>query len=95
MTQEYLVGETSMLLARLESVVSDAAGAAEVERLRREAERTPPAGLSVVMVRALRLTDALCWESLDRGDGEAFGLQCACGAALRDFCVCAQLISDA
>ncbi|MEY9956666.1 hypothetical protein [Streptacidiphilus sp. MAP5-52] len=94
MTQEYLVGETSMLLALLESAAPDAVCAAEVERLRCEAEQTPPAGLSQVAARALRLADRLCWESLDRGDVEAFGRQCACETALRDFCVVAQLFSD-
>lgn len=94
MTQEYLVGETSMLLARLEGVACDRARAAEVERLRSEAEHTPPTGLSSVAARALRLADQLCWESFDRGDVDAFCRQCECGAALREFCVCAQLISD-
>jgi hypothetical protein len=94
MTQEYLVGETSMLLALLESATSDDVHRAEISRLRHDAERTPPGGLSSIAARALRLADRLCWESLDRGDTEAFGRQCSCEAALRDFCICAQLISD-
>jgi hypothetical protein len=36
----------------------------------------------------MALADELCWDSLDRGDVAAFARQCACGAELREFCVC-------
>ncbi|WP_405927355.1 hypothetical protein [Streptomyces sp. NBC_00035] len=42
-------------------------------------------------LRALELTDELCRGSLRRGDVLAFARLCACGADLREFCVCAQL----
>jgi hypothetical protein len=93
MTQEYLVGETSVLLARLQDV-APAARAREVAALRREAEETPPWRLAAIAVRALRMADAWCWESLDCGDAAAFDCQCARGAELREFCVCARLIRD-
>lgn len=59
----------------------------QAARLRREAEATPPAALGPVLVRAMALTDELCWGSLERGDVAAFARQCACGAELREFCV--------
>ncbi|MGW3411416.1 hypothetical protein [Streptomyces sp. NPDC000888] len=42
-------------------------------------------------LRALELTDELCRDSLRRGEVLAFARRCACGADLRELCVCAQL----
>jgi hypothetical protein len=94
MTEQYLVGETSLLLARLQEAASGCAGAREVALLRQEAEETMPARLPDVVARALRMADDLGWESLERGDAWAFGRQCACASDLREFCICAQLITD-
>jgi hypothetical protein len=94
MTQQYLIGETSVLLAQLQGAATDQAHMREAARLRREAEATPPPALGPVLVRAMALTDELCWDSLDRGDVAAFARQCACGAELREFCVCARLLAD-
>ncbi|UIX34223.1 hypothetical protein [Streptomyces sp. GQFP] len=94
MTQRYLVGETSVLLAQLQASGADPVVAGELARLRREAESGPASRLSAVALRALELTDELCRDSLRRGDVRAFVHQCACGAELRDFCVCARLLAD-
>lgn len=63
----------------------------ELARLRREAEAGPVSRLGLVALRALELTDELCRDSLRRGDVATFVRQCACGAELRQFCVCARL----
>ncbi|WP_369386498.1 hypothetical protein AB5J72_02015 [Streptomyces sp. CG1] len=94
MTQQYLVGETSVLLAQLEASGADPLTARELARLRREAESGPVSGLGPVAVRALELTDKLCRDSLRRGDVPGFLRQCTSGAELREFCLCAQLLAD-
>lgn len=94
MTQHYLAGELSLLLARLQAVAPAQVAAGDVAGLRREAEVGPLAGLASVAVRALNLTDGLCWESLGRGDAAAFTRQAALGVQLREFGVCAGLVED-
>ncbi|HEY3201664.1 MAG TPA: hypothetical protein VGK55_14085 [Actinomycetes bacterium] len=94
MTQQYLAGELSMLLARLQAVATNQTSVRDVARLRREAETGPLAGLASVVVRALQLTDGLCWDSLERGETAAFSGQAALGAELRDFGVCASLLEE-
>jgi hypothetical protein len=91
LTQQYLIGEASVLLAELEASGTDPDATRELARLRREAETGPVSRLGPVALRALELTDELCRESLRRGDALAFARQCACGAELREFCLCAQL----
>jgi hypothetical protein len=46
------------------------------------------------VVRALALTDGLCWDSLERGDSAAFTCQAAICAELCDFGVCARLLEE-
>lgn len=91
MTQQYLVGETFLLLAELQASGSDQVVTREFARLRREAETGPVNGLGRVALRALELTDELCLDSPRRGDAVAFARWCACGGRLREFCVCARL----
>ena len=93
-TQQYLVGEVSVRLAQLQAVVGEPSLARAVAQLRREAETSPPGALSVVLIRALEMTDAICLDSLARGDTTAFSCQVASGAELREFGVCAGLIED-
>jgi hypothetical protein len=101
MTQQYLVGELSVLLGLLQETAPDAAAVREIARLRDEAETRTPAGLASVMARALALADRLCWESLSRTDAAAFARQAEAAAfarqaeaaaALHEFGVCAGLI---
>lgn len=95
MTQQYLVGETSLLLAQLQASSADPLTVGELALLRREAETGPVSRLGSVALRALELADEVCLDSLRRGDVPGFLHQCACGAELREFCLCARLMADA
>jgi hypothetical protein len=92
MTQQYLAGEFSLLLAQLQADPIDASFASALARLRRDVETSPPRALSAVLVRTLEVTDGLCLDSLARGDAAAFGRQAATGAQLREFGICAGLL---
>jgi hypothetical protein len=94
MTQQYLAGELSQLLAQLQAVTTGRASVRKVARLRREAETVPLAALASVVVRALELTDALSWDSLSQGDVTTFANQAAISADLHEFGVCAGLIHE-
>ena len=94
MTQHYLVGELSFLLGELQTVTTNEASAREVARLRYEAETTPPTALQSVAVRALVLTDCLCWDSLTRADAATFSRQATVCAELHEFGVCAGLLDE-
>jgi hypothetical protein len=92
MTQQYLAGELSLLLGELQAVTANQVSAADVARLRREAETRPLAGLTSVAFRALVLTDRLCWDSLRHGDTATFSRQAEVCAQLHEFGVCAGLL---
>ena len=94
MTQQYIAGELSILLARLQAVAPDETAARDVAALRREAETRPLTALTRVVARALALDDGLCWDSLARGDEAAFTRQARAGADLREFSVSAGLLAD-
>jgi hypothetical protein len=95
MTQQYLAGELSVLLERVQAVATTKAAARDATAVREAAETVPVQELGWVTVRALALTERLCWDSLRRGDTAAFTRQAAAGAALREFGVCAGLLRDA
>jgi hypothetical protein len=92
MTQNYLIGELSARLERLQAATVE--HAEDVARLRRQVEAMPVTWLAAETVHALMLADRLCWESLSRGDIAAFSRQAPVCADLRLFGVCAQLIID-
>jgi len=94
MTQQYLAGELSVLLERMQTVTTTEAAGRDASTLRQAAETEPVQALGWVTVRALTLADRLCWDSLDLGDIGAFTRQAAVGAALREFGVCAGLLMD-
>jgi hypothetical protein len=94
MTQQYLSGELSTLLYQLRTVTTCPQHAREVERLRLQAETLPVGALGRVMACALDLTEALCWESLARGDAAAFARQAEVSAQMYEFGVCAGLLAD-
>jgi hypothetical protein len=94
MTQQYLAGELSVLLAEVERLVTCPSDACAVVVLRREAERLPPRALGPVAMRALQLVDELCWCSLAAGDMAAFERLAAVGGRLFQFGVCAGLLRD-
>lgn len=95
MTQQYLAGELSVLLGRVQAVTTTETAGRDVWSLRQAAETGPIQALSWVTVRALALTERLCWDSLSQGDTEAFTRQATAGAELREFGVCAGLLLDA
>jgi hypothetical protein len=94
MTQQYLAGELSVLLERVQAVTTTEAAGRDASTLRHAAETEPVQTLGWVTMRALALTDRLCWDSLNRGDIAEFARQAAVGAALREFGVCARLLRD-
>lgn len=93
MTQQYLIGEFSVCLERLQAATVHGA-ADDVARLRHQVETGPSAGLGAAALRALALADGLCWESLSHGDMTAFTRQSELSAELRLFGVCARLLPD-
>lgn len=95
MTTQYLMGELSLILAELQSVTSDQVAARDVGRLRREAETTCPSRLGPVVVRALALSDTLCWKSLADFNCPQFGRQAAVASELFEFGVCSGLLNNA
>ena len=94
MTHQYVVGEMSLLLARLHAVAGSDESAAGFQGLRQDAECRAPSDLTDIEIRALALADAECWESLHRGDCAAFERQSATAADLLEFGVCAGILSS-
>jgi hypothetical protein len=94
MTQQYLAGELSFLLGQLQAVTPGQVSARQVARLRYEAETRPLTTLPSVALRALLLTDDLCWESLRRGDTVVFSRQAALSGELYEFGMCARLLDE-
>ena len=94
MTQQYLAGELSVLLERVQAVTTTEAAGREAWSLRVAAETGPIQRLGCVTVRALGLIDRLCWDSLNRGDIWAFNRLAVAGAALREFGVCSGLLRE-
>lgn len=94
MTQQYLAGELSLLLAQLQAVATNTDWVQDFARLRQEAETMPLERLPLVAMRALELADTLCWDSLTRGDTGAFVRQAAICDELWQFGLCADLLDE-
>lgn len=94
MTQQYLVGELSLILGELQAVATDEAVVRAVVRLRREAERTRPAALAPVVVRAVKLIDRVCGQALTGGGSAAFIRDIAICAELWEFGICAGFLEE-
>jgi len=94
MTRQYLLGELSLILGDLQAVATNKASVRAAACLRREAETTPPAALAPVVVRAVELTDRVCWDALTRGETAAFLREAAICAELWEFAVCAGLLEE-
>src|SRR5919202_718655 len=94
MTWQYLNGELSLRLAELEAVAEKQACARDVACLRQEAEAGPSTALPSVVVRALKLADRACWDSLTRGDTMEFSREATICADLWEFADCARLLED-
>src|SRR5258708_2095083 len=93
MTSQYLAGELSVRLGRLQAAVS-ADRAAEGGELRHRVQTRPPASLAEAMRRAVALADDVCWDSLSHGDASSFARQASVSADLRQFGICARLLTD-
>ncbi len=93
MTQQYLIGELSVRLERLQAVAASGA-AHDVACLRHDVENAAPIALAPAAARAIALADRLCWQSLACGDVCAFSRQAEVSADLRLFGVCARLLAD-
>lgn len=94
MTEQYVAGELSLLLAQLLAAARSESAVQDLTGLRREAETMPTSALTSVLVRAMTLADRMCWESLDRGDAGAFSRRARAAAQLHEFGVCAHLLGD-
>jgi hypothetical protein len=93
MTQEYLVGELSARLERLQAAAARNT-CNGLDRLRDEVEAGTPGGLGRAASVALSIADDLCWQSLSEGDMGAFARQAVICADLRLFGICARLLTD-
>jgi len=92
MTQQYLVGQFSLLLGELERVAAD--WQPTVHELRRNAEHSPIALLPEFADEALSLIDDMCWASLLQGDAPRFDGCGALAAELSEFIDSACLIPE-
>ena len=93
MTRQYLIGEFSAQLARLQAATPPAA-VGDVADLRCQVETRPVSWLQAELAQALALADRACWDSLEHGDVTAFARLSAAGSDLRLFGVCARLLDD-
>jgi hypothetical protein len=94
MTRQYLAGELSVLLGHLQAAATTEESGRDAWSLRHAAENEPIPALGSVTERALALAESLCWDSLKRGDTEAFTRQAAVCAELHEFGVCADLLEE-
>lgn len=84
MTQHYIAGEFSSLLAELRSAPTDALADA-LDALRQEVEAVPVASLPRLARQAVTLTDAICWAALTQGDSNGFCRYAGTAARLHEF----------
>jgi len=91
MTQQYILGELSSLLAELQPAPTDLLDDA-LHDLRRGVELSPPPMLPRLAKEAMTLTDMICWSALDQGNVSGFCRYASTAVALRDFTVSASLL---
>jgi hypothetical protein len=92
MTQQYIVGEFSLLLAGLQPVPGELFGEA-VGNLRHEVESGPLPMLPRLAREAMTLTDMICWVALQRGDVSGFRRYADAAVALRELTANANLLT--
>jgi len=90
-TQQYLIGQFSVLLEDLQPPPGERLAAA-VHDLRRAVESSPPAMLPCLAREAMSLTDVICWAALERGDSQGFRRYAAGACALAEFTDAAGLL---
>ena len=91
MTQQYIVGEFSSLLAELQPAPTELCGSA-VDNLRREIESGQWGQLPWLAQEALALADMICWVALEQGNASGFHRYSETAVALRDFTASANLL---
>jgi hypothetical protein len=91
MTQQYIVGEFSSLLAGLQPAPGELFAGA-VDDLRREVELGPRTQLPWLAQEALTLADTICWVALEQGDTNGFYRYAGTAVVLREFAVAASLL---
>jgi len=93
MTVQYIVGEFSALLGDLLPIPDEVLCGALYD-LRREVEESPVSRLHMLARRAIRLTDMICWVTLERGDMTGFCRDVETAVALRQFTISAKLLHE-
>lgn len=91
MTEQYIIGELSSLLADLQPAPDELLGGA-LRDLRREVEASPVSKLPPLAQHAITLTDRICWVTLGRGDVARFCRDVDTAVALREVAVSANLL---
>jgi hypothetical protein len=91
-TRQFLSGELSLRLGRLEELTDSPELGRQVARLRVEAERVPISHLSCLMARGLILSQQICKAALEGSDWPTFLSRVEACSELREFGVCAGLI---
>jgi hypothetical protein len=91
MTQQYIVGEFSSLLAELRPAPGELFASA-VDDLRRDVETGPRLQLPCLAQAALTLADMICWDALEQGDASGFRRCADTAVALREFAASANLL---
>jgi hypothetical protein len=93
MTQQYLIGQFSLLLEDMQPSPGDSLAWA-VRDLRGEVERSAVQMLPRLAREAMALSDRICWCALERGDAVGFCRCAKAGVALGEFADAAGLLPD-
>jgi len=92
-TQQYLIGQFSVLLEDLQPSPGDCLAAA-VRDLRGEVEHSSMPMLPRLAREAIVLSDMICWSALERGDAIGFCRYARAAVALGEFTDAADLIPE-
>jgi hypothetical protein len=93
MTQQYLIGQFSVLLEDMQPSPGDRFARA-IHDLRGEVERSPVQMLPTLAREAMVLSDMICWGALERGDTIGFCRQAKAAVALGEFTAAAGLLPE-
>jgi hypothetical protein len=93
MTQQYLIGQFSLLLEDMQPSPGDRFVRA-VDDLRGEVERSPVQMLPKLAREAMVLSDMMCWGALERGDAIGFCRYAKAAVALGEFTDAAGLLAE-
>jgi hypothetical protein len=91
MTQQYIIGQFSVLLEELQPSPGDCLAAA-VRELREEVEHSSVPMLRTLASQAMALGDSICFGALERGDVSSFCRYAEAAVALGEFTDAAGLI---